>query len=88
MSNEREQDGVLLTETSHSVTPKRGRSRAPAEVKSSLQETVIEGRVTRRLRGMIIFMPLTLRVPPERMSEILLTVALTPRTKVSFCPTN
>lgn len=48
----------------------------PSVVKSSAQDTVMDGSVTRRFRGMTMVMSLTRRVPPERTSLGSVTVAL------------
>lgn len=66
----------LLTETSHCLWPNIGRFKVSSALNNSPQATAMEGRVTIKLRGMITSMPLTRRVPPERTSEMLLTVAL------------
>lgn len=53
-----------------------GRFSVPSGLNSSAQDTVMDGSVTRRLRGMVRVMSLTRRVPPERTSLGSVTVAL------------
>lgn len=49
----------------------------PSAVNISLHATAVsEGVFTRRLRGIIMVMSFTVKVPPERMSEALFSVAL------------
>lgn len=67
--------GFRLTETSQPYS-KFGRLREPSALKSSAHDTVIDGKVTKRLLGIMTVIPLTRIVPPERTFVTSVTVAL------------